>query len=143
MNSLLSKVHTTYGMPIVIRFRASWSLITNFPLGGPSRGPGGAGLLVVEAARLGRSEEPALVGAVSNAMLPVDVVPRGVAGGVSFSSKATFVSFDVNSSNPAESPEGPFILNECEETFLGDAGQETVCFSLECDPGVGEERDEN
>lgn len=120
MNSLLSNVHTTYGSLLSLRPLASRIRTTIFPFGGPT-----VGLVVCVASRVivvkvvvvvpdpdldtgvmfpgtGRGDGAALlVGAVATTpfnALPADVVPRGVAGGVSFPSrKAAAVSLNAPS----------------------------------------------
>lgn len=120
MNSLLSNVHTTYGSLLSLRPLASKIRTTIFPFGGPT-----VGLVVCVASRAvvvtvvvvvpdpdletgvmfpgtGLGDGAALLaGAVATTpfnALPADVVPRGVAGGVSFPSrKAAAVSLNAPS----------------------------------------------
>lgn len=106
MNSLLSNVHTTYGSLLARRFLASMIFTTILPLGGPTAGsvaedivvPGmvedpsldlvdlSAGAIAVELldVELGLDIEGVVAAVVPLSVLPVDAVPRGVAGGVSF-----------------------------------------------------------
>lgn len=117
MNSLLSNVHTTYGSLLGLRFRASWIRTTIFPFGGPTVGVACAtdevdvvevdpdvGVIVPGAGRVGAG---LLVTVDPFRALPAEVVPRGVAGGVSFPSRrAEAVSLNESFSRSRAKNEG-------------------------------------
>jgi len=97
MNSLLSNVQTTYGYLLGARSLASMILTINLPLGGPTGGCVGDGEWVALAAELlSLSSAPPPTAVAPFNGLPAEVVPRGVAGGVSFApsnSEVTSVRF--------------------------------------------------
>lgn len=129
INSLLSNVQTTYGSLLGRKFLASMILTTIFPFGGTTAAcaaafmapealeaplPGltgfgdiGAVLLLDADVELGLDVEGVVAAVEPFKVLPVDAVPRGVAGGVSFpSEKISPVSLLFSlSSNPISDKE--------------------------------------